>query len=210
MRAGRSVFWLPDQSIRRAFPALFLLARLPSRRRAFEKSCRGIGRSLATAGQWPISTVVPGYSDGLASDLHRLPSTPEAHSHFPLSSPAPHRRSGSPSTVMSRCLCTAPTARPSSGAGRTRRQVREAHYHCPSASDPIALPHHQVLGATPRRSFHGRRGKCGAWGFLPNCVRQAKETLEFHRGRAAVKGRRPVTKPLRPCNEDRGKATGCQ
>ncbi len=217
MRAGRSVFWLPDQSIRRAFPALFLPARLPSRRRASEKSCRGIGRSLATAGQWPISTVVPGYSDGLAPDLHRLPSTPEAHSHFPLSSPAPHRRSGSPSTVMSSCLCTAPTARPSSGAGRTRRARRASPLPLPVRQRPDSLaPSSGARGdSTPEFS----RAKREVWclGFptqlrkagegntgIPPRTRRRKGSVSGHEATATLQrgsregDRMPVTRAGRP------------
>jgi hypothetical protein len=88
-RVGRSVFWLPDQPIRLAFPAHFLPALPPSRRSAFEKS--SLQNRAIPLGSGPVAyaTVVPGYSDGLASDFHRLPSTTGTHLRCRPPSPAP-------------------------------------------------------------------------------------------------------------------------
>ncbi len=52
--AGRPVFWLPDPP-----------AAEPSQ-----------PAHASVLGQWPRSTTVPGYSDGLAPDSHRLPADP--------------------------------------------------------------------------------------------------------------------------------------
>ena len=61
--AGRPVFWLPDHP-------------------TAEPSQPSLGHPRES-GQWHRSAIVPGYSDGLAPDFHRLPAivglgTPEA------------------------------------------------------------------------------------------------------------------------------------
>ncbi len=70
--AGGSVFWLPDHPMLRAFPG----------------PCRT---------QWLHAQIVPGYSDGLAPDSHRLPAgstrfIPAISNSFSSSSPAANLR----------------------------------------------------------------------------------------------------------------------
>jgi len=60
---SRQVFWLPDHPTRRAFPPTVSGSRW---------SRWGVTRYRAEE-QWLIAAVVPGYSGGTATDLHRFP-----------------------------------------------------------------------------------------------------------------------------------------
>jgi len=82
--AGGSVFWLPDQPILHAFPT-FVRVRgtkyVPRARSLFGIDAASIVREVDGSRGAVVSglvvQIVPGYSDGLAPDFHRLPAGPK-------------------------------------------------------------------------------------------------------------------------------------
>jgi hypothetical protein len=76
----RPVFWLPDHPPAEPSQSLRGIGRQSRPARSGTRLHACLGRWLATLAyplidQWSISAIVPGYSDGLAPDSHRLPDT---------------------------------------------------------------------------------------------------------------------------------------